>query len=215
MAEDSFGARLRAALKAKGWYQSDLVRETGLDKNTVSALVNDKQRANPTTIGRIETALGVTLDTPVGAGEDHQGSAAPLAEVGTDELLAELTYRMSSLRKENEAFRAALQAAAPRAGVPVGTKTAEWFVEFMMRHPDVGSDVLAALDAGQAEAQKNPDDDGGAGARVTPIRPDDGGGDGAYQPIAARRGRSRGRQLDAEYDRLGEESQDDGGEGPA
>lgn len=62
-------------------------------------------------------------------------------------------------------------------------------------------------DAGQAEAQKNPDD---GGATVTPIRPDDGDGDTAYRPIAARRGRSQGKNLRAELDKLGEENQDEG-----
>lgn len=180
MTEDTFGARLKAALKAKGWNQSDLVRESGLDKNTVSALVRDVARAQPATVGRIEQALGVTLDMPVASGEDsslpepawRQFTEKPdFSGISDEELLAELSGRI------------------------------RWYKDMLRGMAEAGPGIQ--------------DDDGDAGASVTPIRPDDGGGDTAYQPIAARRGRSQGKQLRAELDKLGEENQDTGGEEPS
>lgn len=38
--EELVGQRIRAALSDRRWRQSNLVRATGLDKNTISAVVN-------------------------------------------------------------------------------------------------------------------------------------------------------------------------------
>lgn len=103
--EEAVAARLRAALADKRWRQSDLVRSTGLDKNTVSAIVNAKQRASDATLGAIEDALGLTRGTlaasepeerpmPVRPSEETYLSAASEAEI-----MAELTYRIEFLKR--------------------------------------------------------------------------------------------------------------------
>lgn len=182
MAEGTFSDRLKAALQAKHWKQADLVRETGLDKNTISALVNDKARPNPATVGRIEAALGVTLDTLAGSGEDRPAVAAD--DLGEAELIEALSYRLGKLRRERDEALAELE---------------------RLRRMQGGQS-----DAGQAEAQKNPDDDGGAGATVTPIRPDNGA-------LAARKPKL-GTPSKHQHDPMahaGEESQDNGTDDPA
>lgn len=94
--EELIGQRVRAALSDHRWRQSDLVRATGLDKNTVSAIVNGRQRASDATLGRIEAGLGMTPGTLAAAGEDAPapGSPNPLADVSDMALLAELGRRL-------------------------------------------------------------------------------------------------------------------------
>lgn len=94
--EELVGQRIRAALSDRRWRQSNLVRATGLDKNTISAVVNGRQRASDATLGKIEDALGMTRGTLAAAGEDAPapGSPNPLADVSDMALLAELGRRL-------------------------------------------------------------------------------------------------------------------------
>lgn len=101
--EELIGQRVRAALSSHQWRQSDLVRATGLDKNTISAIANGRQRASDATLGRIETAFGMTPGTLAAAGEDtpDTGPAPALAGASPEDLLAALTHKVLGLREEN------------------------------------------------------------------------------------------------------------------
>lgn len=101
--EELIGQRVRAALSDHRWRQSDLVRATGLDKNTVSAIVNGRQRASDATLGRIEAGLGMTPGTLAAAGEDAPaaGPSPDLAGASPEDLLAALTHKVLGLREEN------------------------------------------------------------------------------------------------------------------
>lgn len=73
-----------------------------------------------------------------------------------------------------------------------------------MRHLNARTIEEGESDAGTAEAKKSPDDGREGGSNVTPnVNQDDVG-------LAARHTRSRGKQLRAEMDAAGEESQDMG-----
>lgn len=125
MAEESIGSRLRAALGLRRWNQSDLVRETGLDKNTVSAIVNDRQRPNPGTLGRIEQALGLTPGTLAGSGEEFRVGdsrlggpetlAVDLDPVSDTQLMSELGYRVERLRREVAGLQQQVEQLTPLA----------------------------------------------------------------------------------------------------
>lgn len=103
--EEAVAARLRKALSRKQWRQSDLVRATGLDKNTISALVNAQQRASEATLGKIEAALDLTPGTLAGsAPEDRPASPRPpegisLSTASVPEIMTELTYRFEFLKR--------------------------------------------------------------------------------------------------------------------
>lgn len=101
--EELIGQRVRAALSDHRWRQSDLVRATGLDKNTVSAIVNGRQRASDATLGRIEAGLGMTPGTLAAAGEDtpDAGPSPALVSASPEDLLAALTHKVLGLREEN------------------------------------------------------------------------------------------------------------------
>jgi len=101
--EELVGQRIRAALSDRRWRQSNLVRATGLDKNTISAVVNGRQRASDATLGRIEDALGMTRGTLAAAGEDAPaaGPSPDLAGASPEDLLAALTHKVLGLREEN------------------------------------------------------------------------------------------------------------------
>lgn len=104
---DTIGSRLRQALAAASMSQSDLVRLTGMDKNAVSAIANDRSRPRPATIEKIETALGLTPGTLEGSGEDPPTApSASAVELSDEELVAELGYRLTRLKRENEELRA-------------------------------------------------------------------------------------------------------------
>lgn len=101
--EELVGQRIRAALSDRRWRQSNLVRATGLDKNTISAVVNGRQRASDATLGKIEDALGMTRGTLAAAGEDAPaaGPSPDLAGASPEDLLAALTHKVLGLREEN------------------------------------------------------------------------------------------------------------------
>lgn len=118
MTED---ARQRVALllTERRWRQSDLVRASGIDKNTVSDFLSGKRKASPGTLQRIETALGLTPGTLAGHGEERV-PAGVASELSDADLLAELTYRLErhrrevdELRRENEELRSKAEPAPP------------------------------------------------------------------------------------------------------
>lgn len=56
----TFGGRLRASREQQIWSQADLARESGLSKTTIVQLEADRDKARPSTIRKLATALGVT-----------------------------------------------------------------------------------------------------------------------------------------------------------
>lgn len=102
--------RLRRVMEERGMSARDLVRLTGLNKNTFSDMFSGKtQRPYRGTLERIEVALGLTPDTLSGSGEEpavlghaRLGSAvlgADLSGVSSDELVAELSERLRVLQR--------------------------------------------------------------------------------------------------------------------
>lgn len=86
------------------------MRATGIDKNTVSAIVNDKAQPRPATLSAIEAALQLTPGTLAGRGEDAD-PAAPAAElrnVSHLELVNELSYRLEARVREVDELRSKL-----------------------------------------------------------------------------------------------------------
>lgn len=96
-----------AKLRAKRWKQADLVRETGLDKNTISDFMTGKRKASLDTLGKIEDALDLTRGTLAALGEEPEpgfvraaASDRTIGHADEEELLVELTYRMRQLKRE-------------------------------------------------------------------------------------------------------------------
>lgn len=113
MTEGTIGARLKRALKDADMSQSDLVDATGLDKNTISAIVNGKSRPRLATITKIERAIGLTPGTLEGLGEEEEEQsplpATTAADLTDEQLLAELGYRLTRLQRENASLTQQLQ----------------------------------------------------------------------------------------------------------
>lgn len=108
-----------AQLRAKRWKQADLVRETGLDKNTISDFMTGKRKPSLDTLSKIEDALDLIRGTLAGLGEDSRAGTGPasprarlieeelqavrragLSAYGDDELLDEMRERLRRLRRE-------------------------------------------------------------------------------------------------------------------
>lgn len=225
---ESVGSRLRTALAAKQWTQSDLVRETGIDKNTISAIANNRSQARTSTLDKIEEALGLTRGTLAGSGEDADEPGTPAAEhISLRRLAAKLHREIVEYEEvasewylSHERYQRRLwglvEFAEHNGDDPVVSECMDRFwhldsAEGMRRLTGREEDQLAEIlfelesrmragrkDAGNAEAEKSP------GGAVTPnVTPE-------TQTLAARRGRSRGKALRDELDGLGEESQDGG-----
>ena len=112
MATGDTGKRLRKALFDAGWSQSDLARATGVDKTTISHIVNGRTAPRASTVERFEEVLSLTPGTLAGLGEEPPpvGAASELSDA---DLLAELTYRLErqrreldELKRENDQLRA-------------------------------------------------------------------------------------------------------------
>ena len=109
---EPLGRQLRTLLAERGWTQSDLVRASGVDKNTLSGLINGKSQPRDATLGRIEAALGLTPDMLAARGEDQPRSGSSfdssrdLAKVPDAELVSELAYRVERYRRIAEADEA-------------------------------------------------------------------------------------------------------------
>ena len=128
---ESVGSRLRTALAAKQWTQSDLVRETGIDKNTISAIANNRSQARTSTLDKIEEALGLTRGTLAGSGEDAEREASEpldLTAIGDAQLMAELSYRLESAERLMAQFRDELasQASDARIGMHLRVTWEHW-----------------------------------------------------------------------------------------
>lgn len=107
MAEETLGAFLAAALARKKLTGQDLARAAGLNKNTVSALLNDRiERPSRITLSKIETALGLTPGTLAAIGEDAPAGAPAerpdLGALSDADLIGELGYRLTRLQREND-----------------------------------------------------------------------------------------------------------------
>lgn len=108
MTTEAIGRRLRTLLAERDWTQSDLVRASGVDKNTLSGLMTGKTQPRPATLAKIESALGLTLGTLEALGEEPawgsegrpgSDSSADLGRIGNDELIGELSERLRALRR--------------------------------------------------------------------------------------------------------------------
>lgn len=109
---ETLGQKLRTLLAARGWTQTDLVRASGVDKNTLSGLINGKSQPRAATLGRLEAALGLSPGDLAGPGEDrpfrlgHSALDGPdrlqveLANAADAEVTSELSYRLESLRRQ-------------------------------------------------------------------------------------------------------------------
>lgn len=182
MAEDDTKARFVAGkLAERRWKQADLVRETGLDKNTISDFVSGKRQPSLVTMHKVEDALGLTRGTLAALGEDADGRPAPtdaeyeaymrrqsgVDNLTTEELLAELTYRVQQLRRRVQLLESKQE---------------------VLFDPD------------------NPDEVAGGAVLPLPTKP----GPLPAGNIAARRGRKSKAAFDRAMDSAGEESQDEG-----
>lgn len=113
MAEDPIAKFVSVRLAEKRWRQADLVRASGVDKNTISTFMTGKSKPSPVTLAKIETALGLTPGTLADIGEEDEKEtrrAARIAEVqrlddpllreaSDEQLLAELGWRLVQLRR--------------------------------------------------------------------------------------------------------------------
>lgn len=92
-----------------GMTQAQLAAAAEVDEGTLSDFLNHKRRPRRVTLGKLAAALGWTLDTLVGDGEElavlgeaRLGSAvlgADLSGVSSDELVAELSERLRVLQR--------------------------------------------------------------------------------------------------------------------
>ncbi len=57
--EDTFGARLRRLMQARGFNQSQLARRTGIDRTILNRLISGKARPRPEHVGWLAVALEV------------------------------------------------------------------------------------------------------------------------------------------------------------
>jgi transcriptional regulator with XRE-family HTH domain len=57
-----FGRRLLSLIIQRGWNQSDLARETGIGKDSISGYVRGRSFPNPTTLNQLCDTLGVTRE---------------------------------------------------------------------------------------------------------------------------------------------------------
>jgi len=109
MAEDPIAKFVSVRLAEKRWRQADLVRASGVDKNTISTFMTGKSKPSPVTLAKIETALGLTPGTLADIGEEDLRAARvaeqqrlddpTLREASDEQLLAELGWRLVQLRR--------------------------------------------------------------------------------------------------------------------
>lgn len=102
MAEVSIARLVATRMAERGWNQSDLVREAGINKNTVSDLLGGRTTPSVATLGKIEQALGLTPGSLVDSGEDaqsHRAAGGDIESVSARRLAAELTRRVIDLEE--------------------------------------------------------------------------------------------------------------------
>ena len=86
---------VQTRLAELGWKQGDLVREAGVNKNTVSGYLLGRQKPRAATLARIERALGMTSGMLTAAGEDEP----PAPPVDLDALFIEWVAASYAARK--------------------------------------------------------------------------------------------------------------------
>jgi transcriptional regulator with XRE-family HTH domain len=86
---------VQARLAELGWKQGDLVREAGVNKNTISGYLLGHQKPRAATLARIEHALGLTHGTLTASGDDER----PAPPVDLDTLFLEWVDASVAARK--------------------------------------------------------------------------------------------------------------------
>jgi transcriptional regulator with XRE-family HTH domain len=120
------GARLRELREARGLSVSQLARQTGLGKGTLSEL--ESGRRNPTlqTLYAVTTALGVPLSAALPPGEVEQPGAAPIRG---DAIEAVLVDRFEDAASTTELYRTRLRAGRQQDSEPHAAGVTEhWLV---------------------------------------------------------------------------------------
>ncbi len=104
-----------SAMTARNWTQGDLAEKAGADPATIGDFLAGRRWPRPATLGRIEAALGMSSGTlaTLGAGAStlttsegahvagSQAAAVALSSASDEELLAELTFRLKRLQRDN------------------------------------------------------------------------------------------------------------------
>lgn len=198
---DTEGIRrsVAARLAELQWSRARLARESGVDPNTISDFLNGKRQPSSVTLAKLESALGLTHGTPTASGED-----SPPPEGRSSGFEYEwIARRPTAMGKVSVTVTLDLLEGADRAGVQSTMGVV------------VQEATNALLDAAEAAADR-----GGEGSALDVVWSNEV--DIVTEPspvtwrddvtLAARRTRSRGKQMQAEADVRGEESQDHGGE---
>ncbi|MDF2095790.1 helix-turn-helix domain-containing protein [Aquibaculum arenosum] len=60
--KEAFSIQLRNLMLEKGWNQSELARQAGLNRDNVSTYINGKSMPSPERLKKLATALGVAPD---------------------------------------------------------------------------------------------------------------------------------------------------------
>lgn len=232
MSEDARAQRVLVALAARRWRQADLVRASGIDKNTISDFLNGKRNPSMATLGKIETALELTPGALAALGEDVPGADQPeLSGVDDAKLIAELGYRLEHMKRRVQELEPLAQVEQDREKARLDYLRAidedssdedrwierEWTmltyashegpwgrdeIEMSKHLPAYIDALIFARDHG-LELVEREDEDPIAVSTRDQMAP------------AARHARSRGKHLQAQTDTLGEESQDTTGTDPA
>ncbi|WP_157961420.1 helix-turn-helix domain-containing protein [Microvirga flavescens] len=62
LTKHEFGKRLRKLMADKGWHQSELARQAGLQRDSVSTYINGRSLPTPLSLNRLAAALGVAAE---------------------------------------------------------------------------------------------------------------------------------------------------------
>lgn len=102
MAEDALTRFVSTEIAKRGWSRADLGRESGLNKNTLTDFFNGRSTPARRALTRIEAASGLTSGTLADTeGQPRVDLTWPASTKLLDEgLLAELAYRMQTLKRE-------------------------------------------------------------------------------------------------------------------
>lgn len=90
--QESIAVRLRKAMEASGKKQADLVRETGLDRGSISSYLSGKYEPKQKAIYKLSAALGISESWLLGYNVPMERSP----ESKKNDQLAELIVRLRS-----------------------------------------------------------------------------------------------------------------------
>ncbi|MGO4704766.1 helix-turn-helix domain-containing protein [Microvirga sp. 2MCAF38] len=62
LTKHEFGKRLHKLMTEKGWHQSELARQAGLQRDSVSTYINGRSLPTPLSLNRLAAALGVAAE---------------------------------------------------------------------------------------------------------------------------------------------------------